>query len=91
MSRHSVVEAKNNLSELIARAERGEEVVITRHGQPVAEIRGVQADASPRRRVTQAGLAWLASVRVTLPPGSPGAVGLIEQMRDDGDERLLGR
>jgi len=46
MSRHSVVDAKNNLSELIARAERGEEVVITRHGHPVVEIKAV---SQPRR------------------------------------------
>lgn len=31
-------EAKTHLSELIARAERGEEVVITRHNKPVAKI-----------------------------------------------------
>ncbi len=31
-------EAKTHLSELIARAERGEEVVITRHNKPVAKL-----------------------------------------------------
>ena len=31
-------EAKTHLSELIARAERGEEVIITRHNKPVARI-----------------------------------------------------
>jgi prevent-host-death family protein len=31
-------EAKTHLSELIARAERGEEVVITRHNKPVARL-----------------------------------------------------
>jgi prevent-host-death family protein len=31
-------EAKTHLSELVARAERGEEVVITRHNRPVARI-----------------------------------------------------
>lgn len=31
-------EAKTHFSELIARAERGEEVVITRHNKPVAKI-----------------------------------------------------
>ncbi len=31
-------EAKTHLSELIARAERGEEVIITRHNKPVAKI-----------------------------------------------------
>lgn len=31
-------EAKTHLSELIARAERGEEVIITRHSRPVAKL-----------------------------------------------------
>ena len=31
-------EAKTHLSELVARAERGEEVVITRHNKPVARL-----------------------------------------------------
>lgn len=31
-------EAKTHLSELIARAERGEEVIITRHNRPVAKL-----------------------------------------------------
>ena len=31
-------EAKTHLSELVARAERGEEVIITRHQRPVAKL-----------------------------------------------------
>jgi prevent-host-death family protein len=31
-------EAKTHLSEYVARAERGEEVIITRHNKPVAKI-----------------------------------------------------
>ena len=31
-------EAKNNLSALLERAERGEEIVITRRGRPVAKL-----------------------------------------------------
>ena len=38
MSSHSVADARNNLSALIDRAVAGEEIVITRHGHPVAEI-----------------------------------------------------
>jgi prevent-host-death family protein len=34
-----VFEAKNKLSELLDRAERGEEIVITRNGKPVARLR----------------------------------------------------
>lgn len=37
-----VLEAKNRLSELIERAERGERIVITRHGQPTIEFTPVR-------------------------------------------------
>lgn len=38
MAEVGAVEAKNNLSALIERAERGEEIVITRGGRPVAKL-----------------------------------------------------
>jgi prevent-host-death family protein len=84
MSRHSVVDAKNNLSELIARAEAGEEVVITRHGRPVVELRPLQPARATPRRMSQADIAWLDSVRIQLPPGSPDSATLVRQMRDQG-------
>jgi prevent-host-death family protein len=34
----SITEAKNRLPELIRAAEGGEQIVITRHGKPVAQI-----------------------------------------------------
>ncbi|MEZ5607982.1 MAG: type II toxin-antitoxin system prevent-host-death family antitoxin [Burkholderiaceae bacterium] len=40
-------EAKTHLSEYVARAERGEEVIITRHNKPVAKI--VPLSATPAR------------------------------------------
>jgi prevent-host-death family protein len=81
MSRHSVVDAKNNLSDLISRAESGEEVVITRHGVPVAEIRPIRP--SPRK-LNQADFDWLDSAPIDPGPGYPGAVALVRQMRDEG-------
>lgn len=38
MTEFGAFEAKNKLSELLDRAERGEEVVITRRGKPVAKL-----------------------------------------------------
>ena len=46
-------EAKTHLSEYVARAERGEEVIITRHNKPVAKlvpIGEVSAEVVERRR-----------------------------------------
>lgn len=37
-------EAKTKLSELLDRVERGEEVLITRHGKPVAKVSGLKPD-----------------------------------------------
>lgn len=45
-------EAKTHLSSLLERVERGEEVVITRHGRPVARL--VPAEKIDRERVNAA-------------------------------------
>ncbi len=57
-------EAKTHLSELVARAEQGEEVIITRHNKPVARLvpiddrpsDEVSSDVVARRREAIAGL-----------------------------------
>ena len=45
----NVHEAKTQLSRLLAAAEAGEEVIIARHGKPVAKLVPVD-EARPRRR-----------------------------------------
>jgi prevent-host-death family protein len=44
MQEFGAFEAKNKLSELLDRAERGEEVVITRRGRPVAKLVPVRTE-----------------------------------------------
>jgi prevent-host-death family protein len=83
MTRYSVAEARNKLSELIARAERGEAVVITRHGTPVIELKPVDQGQAPRQ-MTQADWDWLDAVRIDPGPDYPGAAALVRQMRDEG-------
>jgi prevent-host-death family protein len=56
MSDHSVAETKNKLSELIDRALEGEDVVITRHGHPVARISPVKP---PLMRHIKEAVEWL--------------------------------
>lgn len=86
MSEHSVVEARNQLSALIDRAEAGERVVITRHGQPVVELRAVKAAKAP---VTKADMDWLRARKLTLlRADGPSLVDTLIQMRDE--DRLLG-
>jgi prevent-host-death family protein len=43
MTQVNVHEAKTHLSDLLARAERGEEIVIARAGKPVATLRAIEA------------------------------------------------
>ena len=45
----SVYDAKTNLSRLLDRAARGEEVVITRHGRPIAKLVSVTPARKPRK------------------------------------------
>lgn len=45
MSTVSIAEAKNHLSELIARVQAGEEVFVTRRGKPVARLIAAASDA----------------------------------------------
>jgi prevent-host-death family protein len=79
MSDYSVADAKNNLSRLIDRALKGEAVTITRHGQPVVELKPV---APPRRRITAADVEWLRSRRVGRR-SSEDAGAYVSRMRDE--------
>ncbi len=83
MSTHSVAEAKNKLPELIDRALKGEGIVITRHGHPVAELRPIPA---PERRITDEDIAWLDAHRVGSHPAAIEAGTLVSTMRDEDDE-----
>jgi prevent-host-death family protein len=78
MSTHDVAEAEQNLSGLIDQALKGEVVVITRDGRPVAATR----PAKPRDRATrEAAMAWLEAHRVKLP-ADVDVQAILRQMRD---------
>lgn len=47
--RVNIYAAKTQLSRLIDRAAAGDEVVITRHGRPVARLVAVEAEQAPRK------------------------------------------
>lgn len=84
MGTHSVAEAKNSLSSLINRALDGESVVITRHGEPVVELRPVRRRPGP---VSREALEWLKANRIK-PLKVGDAAELVSRMRDEDDERL---
>jgi prevent-host-death family protein len=86
-------EAKTHLSELIARAERGEEVIITRHNKPVAKIvpfGGVSAELLERRLKAVAAMQQIG--REIAERGKPLStqeiVEWVREGREDREERI---
>lgn len=54
--RISVTEAKGQLTDLVRRAEAGDEVILTRHGQPAVRLVAIKPkllDPAARRRLMQ--------------------------------------
>ena len=76
MSTFSVAEAKAHLSELLERAEKGEEVVITRRGEPIAQLAPVRS-AKPG-----IDFARLRALRAAMPKAKTPADKLVRKMRD---------
>jgi prevent-host-death family protein len=96
MKSESISSAKNRLSALIKRVQRGDSIVITDRGVPVAKLVPVQLGAGVPERIialAQQGLArlperdpdteWLGLPRPSLTPG-PGAVDLLLEERREG-------
>ena len=79
MGTHSLAEAKNRLPELIDRALKGEDVVITRHGRPVVELKPIK---EPARPVSAEALDWLAARRVG-KRAKEDAGTFVSRMRDE--------
>jgi len=79
MSTYSVAEAKAKLSALINEALEGEGVVITRHGQPVVEIKPVARRPGP---ITKEDIDWLRKRRASRKTGLNAGV-FVSKMRDE--------
>lgn len=76
MTTCTVAEAKAHLSDLLSRVEKGEELVITRRGQPVANLVPIR----PARRAPD----WSAirAFRESLPAAGSSAAELVRTVRD---------
>lgn len=75
-------EAKTKLSELLDRVERGEEVMITRHGKPVARL---VADVSAKAELATALRTRFEAAREKLrASGVTSTVAEIIEARDEG-------
>ena len=81
MAAYSVADARNALPRLIDSALEGQEVVITRHGKPVAEVRPVTSqppDAS-------ATYAWLRERRRARPGVGLTSVAILDRLYELGE------
>ena len=77
MSTISLADAKARLSELIDRAEAGEEICITRRGKPVARL-------LPARRARKAiDMSDMCSVTEQMPEQPESAADFVRRMREE--------
>lgn len=75
----NVAEARARFSELLEKAEAGETVVITRRGEPVAELTGLRRPKRPGKR----DVSWLFEETAKIPYCDVESADLIRRMRDD--------
>ncbi len=76
MATVNLAHAKTHLSELLDRVAEGEDVVITRHGRPVAQLSAVSAPKQPIRPLQE--------FRASLPRWRAASASLLRESRDDG-------
>jgi len=75
MNTVSLAQAKAKLSEILTRVESGEDVVVTRHGRPIACISAVRAPKKPVKS--------LAAFRAKMPRWRKPSAKLLREMRDE--------
>jgi len=76
MNIYTVAQAKAHLSELLARVESGEELVITRHGLPVAQLSPIRPVKHPPNCLA------IRAFRESMPAVEASSTELIRKMRD---------
>jgi antitoxin (DNA-binding transcriptional repressor) of toxin-antitoxin stability system len=80
MTTYSVADAKAGLPRLIDRALEGEEVVISRYGRPVAELRRLQPET---RAGAVATYEWLRRRRAERLPVGVSSVALLDELHEE--------
>jgi prevent-host-death family protein len=72
----NLAHAKAHLSELLDQVAEGSDVVITRHGRPVAKLSAIAAPKQPIRP--------LSDFRASMPRWRAASATLVREARDDG-------
>lgn len=93
MTTYSVADAKNQLPKLIDRALAGEEVIITRRGKPVVELRAAAVrPQQPQPKTIKEWDEWLFERTCARPGVGLTSVQLLDLLNEtDQDEHLFGR
>ena len=76
MDSYNIADAKAQFSDLVERAEAGEEIEIKRRGQPVAKIVPIQR---PKKRLDVEAMRRIAAMS---PPTGQSTADFIREMRD---------
>jgi len=79
MPAYSIADAKTHLTRLIDQAQAGHDVVITRNGRPVAELRAM---TPTHKSGSPATYLWLTSRRNARAPARRSSVDLLNHMYD---------
>jgi prevent-host-death family protein len=88
MTDYSVADAKNHLPKLIDKALAGEEVIITRRGKPVVELRPAALRGSHSKGIHK----WLFARTRSRPSVGLTSVQILDLLYEtDEDEHLFGR
>lgn len=77
-------DVKDQVEELVSRAEAGETILIEKNGKTVARLEGVgvmATDIKPKKKID---VTALREFTRSLPPAKESAVDLIRRMRDEG-------
>lgn len=78
MDSYNLADAKANFSDLVGRAEAGEEIEIKRRGRPVARIVPIE---KPRKSIDYDALKALTD---RMKPSKVSSVEILREMRDSG-------
>lgn len=79
MTRHvPISEFKDHASELVTAAERGEDIVITRHGKPAARLTAPARVTEEQQQRAREALARMAEIRAQLR--AKGMTATVEEM-----------
>lgn len=83
MATYSIAEARNNLSKLVERAEKGETITLTRHGKVAARIVASEAETKSRPDNWKEEMMKLLANPIPLNDPDFDSAAMIRQMREE--------